>query len=860
MPRFTQTPKKSARSSRVDLHLHSRYSRESDLWLLRQSGIGESNTDPEEAYRIARERGMTYVTLTDHNTIDGALTLADRDDFFISEEVTTFFPGEDIKLHVLALGITERQHAEMAAIRASMYELVSYMRQEGILNILAHPLTRLGGELDPDYIERLMLLFPIWEVRNGSTLAQENQLARRLAQSCTPQILERLANKHNLEPVPRQSISFTAGSDDHSGMDIASAYTVTAATGSWQKFLEEVKTGRCSIEGAHGGTLKLAHSMLNLPSGDQEANSEKMDECGNGSESDGESTGNLLDHIPGAGNKKWLQLVSMAVGGGYNNLLKTVMSDRDLRRVFRPLLTGMFRLDRLEGDKRHDELFSIANAAWSAGMRSAITELSRFSLINLMGNLDTIGRLVALQGLLAPYALAANYHSRQSHFLRRLETRMLEPLPTAGRGHPSTEQPPRVGLFTDTYLEVNGVTSILRRLAEFSHKESLPLDIITSCGNSRSRMGKVTRFEPVASIDLADFGDLTLAVPPMPELLRYCEEQSFDIIHAATPGPMGLAALLASRVLQVPLVCSFHTDVPRCIGSLTSDKLNEEIAWTYTRWFYGHSDLTLVPSAFSSMDLAAHGLDHRKMAVLYQGVDCDRFSPAFASRRWRKRLAPAEGKKIILYVGRLSGEKDLRFLAQSYRQMAASRTDVHLALVGDGPQRTELEDLLGDSATFTGWLEGNELAAAYASADLFVFPSSVDTSGQVILEAQAAGLPVVLSSEGGARENIDPGVNGLVARRRDSAELIRQMEAILDDDQLRARMAHQARKTALGRSWERVFTDLFSTYQDLLSWWRADRDGRSLWQDKDPGDSGATAGAPLERPVFPNGRPPATVS
>lgn len=178
---------------------------------------------------------------------------------------------------------------------------------------------------------------------------------------------------------------------------------------------------------------------------------------------------------------------------------------------------------------------------------------------------------------------------------------------------------------------------------------------------------------------------------------------------------MGLVAFLVSRILQVPLVTSFHTDVPRCVGRLTGDKLNEEAAWTDTRWFYHRSDLTFVPSVYTSRDLAAHGLDHHKMAVLYQGVD---------------------------------------------------------------------------------------------------------TSGQVILEAQASGLPVVLCYEGGACENIEPGVSGLTAPSRNLAEFTRQIELLLDDKETYAAMAKEARKLATGRSWERCFENLFDTYTELVSWWQ----------------------------------------
>lgn len=804
-PLFRSPTAKRSGECRVDLHLHSRFSRESDLWVLRQAGIGESNTDPEAAYKAAKARGMTYVTLTDHNTIDGALTLNHHDDFFISEEVTTYFPDEDVKLHVLALGIDEDQHREIQALRRNLYDLVTYLKHEDILYVLAHPLTRLGGELTPGHLERLMLLFPIWEVHNGSTLESENNLSQKLAELSSPEKLAELAVLHDLEPKHGGIITFTAGSDDHAGFDIANARTITADTGSIAGFLTEVKEGRSTIEGSHGSTMKLAHTMLGLLAHNTD---------------DEEETGPSLLGKARTG-RKWVRLLSIAVGGDSTaGALKKVMADRDLRKAFMPLMTS----GHAGGDEFHNQIYSLVNAAWTTGMRTTIAGLSELTLSNFVVNLDRIGRLVALQILLLPHSLASNYHSRQRHFLRRLSSQMLPDTPTA-------ETPwPRIALFTDTLDQVNGVTSVIRRIGEYSNDENLPLEIL-ACGDHNVQLasGHVTRFPAVASVNLPDFGNLDMSVPPVLDIIRYCEERQFDVIHSATPGPMGLVAFMVSRILQVPFVSSYHTDIPRCVGRLTDDKLNEEAAWTYTRWYYQRCDLTFVPSAWSSHDLARHGLDQRKMAVLYQGIDSDRFSPEFSSEAWRQRLA-GDGNndsKILLFVGRMSAEKDLRFLAESYLELASKRPDVRLAMIGDGPMRAELEELLGDSAVFTGWLKGRELAAAFASADIFVFPSSVDTAGQAILEAQASGLPAVVCSEGGASENIESDKTGLIARSRSVSDFNRCIEILLDDEEMRRAMSRAARSLAAGRSWESIFASQFETYADLVTWWRLDTDNRS---------------------------------
>lgn len=801
-------PENALPVTRADLHLHSRYSSKSDLWLLRQANMAESTTEPEDAYHAARARGMDWVTLTDHNTIEGALRLAGRDDFFISEEITTFFPDEDVKVHVLALGITEEQHKGFAPLRRNLYELVEYLNHEDILYVLAHPLTRLSSDLTRSHIERLMLLFPIWEVHNGSTLATENSFARRLASQVTQAGLEELADRHGIEPVTGGGISFTGGSDDHTGFDIASAFTITAPTASVADFLAEVRAGRTTTSGGQGSTLKLAHAMLALLS------HEISKDGGEGSNAATRAPGVLglgLFGLGGKESRKWMNLVSMAVGSRDSGMLRTLMSDRDLRRALKPLLSGSMRREQ-NSDEFHGKLYALVNATWAAGMRSALAGLSGINLANFMMHLDRLGRMMALQVLLLPHVLAANYHSRQRHFLKRLGKEM-EP-----DTHDRTAAVPRVAMFTDTYGEVNGVTSILRHLAKHSQNRELPLDII-ACGDPGDRSDGFKRFGPVASLHLPEYGQMTLSVPSLLDIIQHCEEKGYEVIHAATPGPMGLAAFMVSRILHVPLVGSYHTDVPRCVGHLTDDKLNEEIAWTYARWFYGRCDLTFVPSVFTSRDLMRHGFDQQKMAVLYQGVDADRFSPALRSQLWRQRLG-GDDRHILLFVGRLSAEKDLRFLADCYLEMAARRRDVHLAIVGDGPMRAELEEVLGARATFTGWLEGDDLAAAYASADLFVFPSSVDTSGQVVLEAQASGLPVVLCKGSGASENIEPEVSGLEAPRRDSEAFATQIGLLLYDPERRQEMAARARQLAAGRSWDRIFGDLVDTYIELVNWWQ----------------------------------------
>ncbi len=192
--------------ARCDLHVHSIHSTDSGNFALRRARLGESYTEPERVYAVARRRGMTFVTISDHNTVDGALRIADKPGAFLSVEVTTRFPEDHLPLHVLVWNLTERDHAELQSYRSSVYELVDFLVERGLHHGLAHPLYRMGPPITVQHVERMMLLFGIWEGRNGARPEDQNTLACRLAAAVTPAYLEKLAERHDLAPRHRGRI------------------------------------------------------------------------------------------------------------------------------------------------------------------------------------------------------------------------------------------------------------------------------------------------------------------------------------------------------------------------------------------------------------------------------------------------------------------------------------------------------------------------------------------------------------------------------------------------------------------------------------------------------------------------------
>src|SRR5215471_615728 len=180
--------------SRCDLHVHSLHSTDTGNFALRRARLGESYTAPERIHRVCLARGMRFVTISDHNTLDGALRVAHLPDTFLSVEVTTRFPEDDLPLHVLVWNLTEEDHRDLQPFRPSVYELVDFLRERNLVHALAHPLYRMGPPITASHIEQLLLLFSIWEGRNGARPEAHNLTACRIADIVSSSYLERLAN------------------------------------------------------------------------------------------------------------------------------------------------------------------------------------------------------------------------------------------------------------------------------------------------------------------------------------------------------------------------------------------------------------------------------------------------------------------------------------------------------------------------------------------------------------------------------------------------------------------------------------------------------------------------------------------
>jgi glycosyltransferase involved in cell wall biosynthesis len=301
-----------------------------------------------------------------------------------------------------------------------------------------------------------------------------------------------------------------------------------------------------------------------------------------------------------------------------------------------------------------------------------------------------------------------------------------------------------------------------------------------------------------------------VGVPSLPELTETLADRPYDLVHVTSPGPAGVAAALAAKIAGVPLAGSYHTELAAYAGIRSGDPRLESIARAGLSLFYGACEVILSPSRSADQSLLGLGVAPEKVVRWARGVDLSLYDPA-------KRDAGAyPGEVKVLYAGRLTEEKGVGLLADAFLRARDRDPRLHLLLAGGGPEEGALRERLGSDASFLGWLDREQLARAYASADIFLFCSRTDTYGQVVVEAQASGLPVIAVAEGGPLSLIDDGHTGLLCPA-DADSLAGAVARLAASPFLRERIARAGLAEARARTWDSAFAQLAAGYSAALA-------------------------------------------
>jgi predicted metal-dependent phosphoesterase TrpH len=502
-------------TSRVDLHCHSTASQLSRLGVQRSLGLPECATPPEEVYELAKRRGMDFVTITDHDTIDGCRALADRPDCFVSEELTARFAGEPQAVHILCYGITPGDHEWLQAHAGDVEACAAYLAENEITCALAHPFYDVAAPLTARHRRRLAELFPVWEVRNGSRAAELNM----------PAVIY----------VETHGSTGIGGSDDHAGVDIGRTYTEVPDASTPEEFLAQIRAGEATAAGEQGSAAKWAHAAMALA-----------------------TRALALEGDPGSAAPDpgtVLKIAQRVVGqgGAREGAVAADIGPDDARALLEAWLgsigiewRGRELIEHLQSDRfSHADLYRRARRIHDRRLRVAVDQGA-----TAVAGGDIQGAIGGLFEALLP----AIPYAPPTVFLGAEKSKL------AGRHG----ERPRVALIADGIEAMHGVTHTIEQIRE----RGVPGFEVEVVGTDP---GVDRRLPAATALRVPFYEGMTLGVPGLPDLAETLAEGRYDLVHVTAPGPAGIAASLLSRVSGTPLVASYHTELATYTGLRSGD-------------------------------------------------------------------------------------------------------------------------------------------------------------------------------------------------------------------------------------------------------------------------------------------------
>jgi hypothetical protein len=585
------------RTGKVDFHLHSYASNVTDYYAANTFAIPESYSDPVATWHELKRQGMTLMTLTDHNSIDGVREMLDAHlpGVFISAEMTTTFPEDGCNIHVTVANMTEAQFTEVNRLRGNLYEMLAYVEAEiaveatapagnRLAYFMTHPLMSTQnrpygreGALTIEHIEKALLLFPCLEIRNGTRTRSLNELTARLVTSLDRETIERLANKHGIVPRGRTPWlkAIVAGSDDHSGINQGLTWTEfgypTDREPQPNDLIDAIRNRRTTIGGAHGGPVTLAHAMVKLL---YDGNSMGQTVGGRKSVSMGGPINSLLQFVFDAGSmrlhqriafqgKVWLQNFLDRHGGsrrGANRPFEAVLA----REAGRLLGDPAFRAQIARMTKTDDRIFLVVSNLVNRIFQHYVARIRAARSLDLMRAIKEVVSLVSSNVFVSlPYLLSYFHQSSDRMIVRDVRKRF------------DFTEKNKLVLVTDTFFEINGVARTIRKMIDEAARRGIDFTVVT-CLHEDERQslcaspevqrylerGQLKILSAVVNLDFPEYQGLQIRVPPFLELLKYLQESGITKMQISTPGVIGIAGLMAAKLLQIETSSTYHTSFP----------------------------------------------------------------------------------------------------------------------------------------------------------------------------------------------------------------------------------------------------------------------------------------------------------
>ena len=791
-------------TTRCDLHLHSAASLTTGQWFSQYFQAPESYADPLRQYELCKARGMTLVTLTDHDSIEGGLQLMGRPDFFLSVEVSTRFPENDCAIHVLVFNLTPKQHAQLQRRRDSVYKVSSYLRAEGLAHSLPHPLLSPNWKLDAVTLEKCLALFPTFECVNGLTDRRADPDMAHFFASITPEVLETLSRKHGIALThgkpPR--LSMTAGSDDHGHRRSGSLYTEADGALGAVAFLACVMEGHARTFGSSGDLNAMATCI-------KQATYSHFQESNSGERARRNPLVDVMDVLAGR---------SPSAGAepprGASAVLESLL--RATKRA--GIATGpdldITLVPEVPSDANDQAIVEAVSRTSDALAETAARDLGQALLaFDIYGILSALTDLAAALGAASPLLFAADHFARQD-----LQRRTLWKDWTA-TAKPQTGE--YLAVFSDALGNFDGVSTWCRQFSKqaTAANKRVWFAKCDEAGHLMDANALPRPFPALARFKIPLYPEFEICVPSLAATVDRLWREGITHVEVATPGPMGLVGLAAARILRLPVTATYHTDFSGLIGLLVDDSKLLDVSRAYLGWFYRSVDRTFVFSDASRDKLLELRVPAERIESMSMAVDPEDFTPSRTSRSIFAELGVAvSDRPVILSVGRLSPEKNVDSIIDAVRSLQTRHPPPLLVVVGDGPAAAALKRRTRDEdfVFFVGFQSGRVLRELYASASSFVFASQVDSLGLVNLEALASGIPVLVPRGSAITESLSDGHDALFFGAGPDG-LKGALSSLLDDPQFAADLAVNGRRSMLSRWGDMQFDAVWKTMAGTVS-------------------------------------------
>lgn len=787
---------------KADLHVHSVYSEHPSEWFLQRIGAKESYTDPMKIYEDAKAAGMDFVTITDHNRIDRALRLQELypQEVIVGVEATAYFPEDDCKIHVLIWGITAEQFVKINNLRENVYALRDYLLHEEIAHACAHATYAVNRRLTLAHLEKIILLFDVFEAVNGGRNRNSNSGWVDILTALQPSHLQYLESKYGIQPASDTPWikGFTGGSDDHGGLFIGKTYT-QAKGNTVTAFLQSIRNKESLGKGRHNTYQNLAFTVYKIAYDFTQSSGLQREKS-----LIGQITTLLFDKKSLGWKKTWQLKKYRAMAESEGDSFKVVLSE---------LIDSIQKNQGIDTEAKLSLVYSSVSNLVDHLLRMLLSsladDLKTFDVIKMVQNASS-----SLPGLfmLLPFFTAVSHMNQNLYLIRDTEKSL---------SIVSKRRKKRTLWFSDTIIDLNGVSVIIKQMAKRCQQMGRDVTLVSCLDEhelSHELPENYLNLPTAFRCNLPEYESYKIKIPSLLQSLKTISELEPDEIILSTPGPIGMVGLLMSKLLHIPCKAIYHTDFAAETLEIIKDETVVSLMHTVDRWFHSQVDELRVPTKEYIEILTSRGFDPKKMKVFRRGIDTELFYPQSNRKQYISQKSNYHDGITLMYAGRVSHDKSLDLLSDAFDIARKEIPALNLLIVGNGPHWDVLKARYqnDDRVILTGTVQHHVLPKLYSSADWFVFPSITDTFGLVILEAQACGLPVLVTQHGGPKEIMQDSETGWIVHEHTAEAwgqaIIKAASLQMNEPDKYEQMRNNAAGLVIHQaSWEEVIVDLLDS-------------------------------------------------